>query len=374
MFLPFSWQNPVFIVAALLLGAAIGSFLNVAIYRLPRGLSVNEPKRSFCPVCKKGIPMYRNIPLFTWLAQAGKCAECKCRIPFRYFAVELLTALLFVLMWVSFSADPREALFYMLMVALLIVVVFVDIELMLIPLQVTWLGTALGVVAAVVVQHHLGVEGMVNGFKASVIGFFAGFGGLWAVVLLGKLAFGKKKIEFEGSVDWMLREPEDETDIEQDLCFVVDGEAHEWTDLFNRKSDRLIVTGSDFLIDGKRADGSEMVIRGESIELEGEKISIESLKSLSGRATKVTIPREAMGMGDVYLMGMLGACLGWQSVIFTIFAACIFSIVVAVFGKLGFGNRMPFGPSLAMGGFCWIFWGWDVWNWYFSLILLSGGA
>lgn len=373
MFQPFDWANPIFTVAAFLLGAAIGSFLNVAIYRMPRGLSVNKPKRSFCPVCNKDIPIYRNIPLFTWLAQAGKCAECKCRIPFRYFAVELLTALLFVLMWVSFSADPREALFYMLLMAALVVIVFVDAELMLIPLQVTWFGTGLGVLAAVVVQHHLGVVGWKDGLVASAVGFAAGFGGLWAVVLLGKLAFGKKNISFDGSVDWMLREPEDENDIEQELCFVIDGEAHGWSDLFYRESDRLIIAGSDFCVDGETVAGDAMTIRGESIELGEKIIEIEDLKSLSGKATKVTIPREAMGMGDVYLMGMLGACLGWQSVIFTVFTACIFSIVFAIFGKLGFGSRMPFGPSLALGGFCWIFWGWDVWGWYFSLVMNPGG-
>lgn len=318
--------------------------------------------------------MYRNIPLFTWLAQRGKCAECKCSIPFRYFAVELLTALLFVIMWVSFSNDPREAVFYMLLMAVLVVIVFVDIELMLIPLQVTWLGTALGLIAAVVVQHHLGVHGWKDGLIASVVGFAAGFGGLWAVVLLGKLAFGKKKIEFEGAVDWMLREPEDDTDIEQELCFVIDGEDHSWSDLFYRESDKLIIMGSDFRIDGKKVSGEEMIIKGETIELGGETKNIEDLKSLSGKASKVSIPREAMGMGDVYLVGMLGACLGWQSVIIIIFGACIFSLIFALFGKLGFGNRMPFGPSLAMGGVFWIFWGWNVWNWYFSLVLNTGGV
>src|SRR6188472_2921236 len=75
-----------------LVGAGIGSFLNVVIYRLPLGMSVNKPRRSFCPICKKQIPWYRNLPLITWLAQRGKCAECGCKIPFRYFFVELLTA------------------------------------------------------------------------------------------------------------------------------------------------------------------------------------------------------------------------------------------------------------------------------------------
>lgn len=365
------WQHPLFIVSAFILGACVGSFLNVAIYRLPRALSVNHPKRSFCPVCNKDIPWYRNIPLLTWLVQRGKCAECGCRIPFRYFAVELLTACVFLLMWRYYPESPELALFYMAMMALLIVVVFVDAELMVIPLSVTWVGTGLGVVGGVFLQNHLRVEGWVQGLTASAIGFAAGFGSLWLVVILGKMAFGKKNMEFEDSVNWMLREPEDENDDQQELSFVIDGEAYGWSDLFYRESDHLVIEGSGFCVDGLKIKAKELVIKGDRIELKGKTVMIEKLKSLSGKARKVVIPREAMGMGDVYLMGMLGACLGWQSVIFTVFAACLFSIFLAILGRMGFGQRLPFGPSLAFGAVCWIFWGWQAWDWYFSLMVVT---
>lgn len=365
------WQHPLFVFTAFLLGACVGSFLNVAIYRLPRGLSVNHPKRSFCPICNKDIPGYRNIPLVTWLLQRGKCAECGCRIPFRYFAVELLTACVFVFMWCAFPATPLFALFYMFLMALLIVVVFVDAELMVIPLSVTWLGTALGVLGGAVLQDHLRVVGWVDGLVASVIGFGAGFGGLWLVVILGKIAFGKKNMAFSESVKWELREPEDENDETQELSFVIDGESYGWSELFYRDSDKLIIEGSGFRVDGKKIDSTELVIKGDRIEVNGKMAMIEDLKSLSGNARKVIIPREAMGMGDVYLMGMLGACLGWQSVIFTVFVACLFSIVLAIMGRMGFGQRLPFGPSLAFGAVCWIFWGWLTWDWYFSLMTLA---
>ena len=365
------WQHPLFIVSSFLLGACVGSFLNVAIYRLPRGLSVNHPKRSFCPICNKDIPWYRNIPLLTWLWQRGKCAECGCRIPFRYFAVELLTACVFVLMWVAFPVTPLLALFYMILMALLIVVVFVDAELMVIPLSVTWFGTELGVLGGALLQDHLRVVGWVDGLVASALGFGAGFGGLWLVVILGKMAFGKKNMEFSNSVQWALREPEDENDETQELSFVIDGEVYGWSELFYRDSDKLLIEGSGFLVDGKKIDSKELVIKGDRIEVNGKMAMIEDLKSLSGNARKVIIPREAMGMGDVYLMGMLGACLGWQSVIFTVFVACLFSIVLAIMGRMGFGQRLPFGPSLAFGAVCWIFWGWLTWDWYFALMTLA---
>jgi leader peptidase (prepilin peptidase)/N-methyltransferase len=268
-------------------------------------------------------------------------------------------------MWMAFPQSPGLALFYMFLMALLVVVVFVDAELMVIPLQVTWLGTALGVVAAVLIQHHLRAEGWVGGLIASAKGFVVGFGGLWAVVLLGKLMFGKKKVEFDQVVSWKLREPENDED---ELSFVLDGEDNPWSDLFYRESDHLIIEGKDFIVDGKKSKARQVTIRADRVEIGGKTIAIEKLKSLGGRAQRVVIPREAMGMGDVYLMGMLGACLGWQSVLFTIFAACLFSIFLAILGRMGFGQRLPFGPSLAFGGVCWIFWGWQVWDWYFSLI------
>ena len=81
---------------AIVLGAAVGSFLNVCIYRWPVDLSINKPRRSFCPNCKQPIPWHQNLPLISWLFLRGRCANCGAKIAFRYFAVELVTALLFL--------------------------------------------------------------------------------------------------------------------------------------------------------------------------------------------------------------------------------------------------------------------------------------
>jgi leader peptidase (prepilin peptidase) / N-methyltransferase len=76
---------------AFILGAAVGSFLNVCIYRLPVDLSINRPRRSFCPACSKPIPWRQNLPLISWIVLKGRCASCGAKISFRYFAVELIT-------------------------------------------------------------------------------------------------------------------------------------------------------------------------------------------------------------------------------------------------------------------------------------------
>src|SRR5437773_3322706 len=129
---------------AFVLGAAIGSFLNVCIYRLPLGLSVNKPRRSFCPLCKKPILWRHNLPLISWLFLHAKCPNCGNKIAFRYFAVELLTALLFLAVWMAFPWPI--ALAYWILAALLIVATFIDFEHFIIPDEVTIGGAIAGVI------------------------------------------------------------------------------------------------------------------------------------------------------------------------------------------------------------------------------------
>ena len=82
-----------------LLGATVGSFLNVVIYRLPRGLSVMKPSRSFCPACRTPIKARHNIPIVSWLVLRGRCDACRAPIPMRYPLVEACCALIFVTIW-----------------------------------------------------------------------------------------------------------------------------------------------------------------------------------------------------------------------------------------------------------------------------------
>ena len=92
------------------------------------------------------------------------------------------------------------------------------------------------------------------------------------------------------------------------------------------------------------------------------------MKSFSGKADEVVIPREAMGAGDPPLLGMIGAFIGWQGVLFSLFASCVYALVAAVLGRIGFGRPLPFGPFLALGGLTWIFGGWKLWQWYFGTV------
>lgn len=357
------WLPPAFLT-----GACIGSFLNVVIHRMPRGIPVHTPKRSFCPECGKTIPARRNLPVISWLLLRGKCGDCGARIPSRYLWVELLTALLFAALWLVFP--PQAAVPLWIIAALLVAITFIDAEHLIIPTSLTWAGTITGLAACALwpqLPVMAGTAGTwTDGLKHGVIGWAAGFAGLWCVVQLGKLAFGRKSLSFDPPAHWCLREPECD---DQPLCFVINGEAIPWWDMFSRKSDRLLIDSTEIRVDGRSTGGGTMTIRELEIELpDGTVRQLAGLKSLDGMARSVVIPREAMGAGDIHLMGMIGAFCGFSGVLFSLFAASILAVIAAVIGRIGFGRQLPFGPFLAMGAGTWLFGGWKLWTWYLDLL------
>ncbi len=358
----------IWLIPAFLIGACIGSFLNVVIYRVPLGMSVNEPKRSFCPMCKKTIPMRRNLPLVSWLWLRGKCAECGEPIAFRYIGVEILTALLFAVVWWLFP--PQVVVCLWVMVAILVAVTFIDAEHLIIPTGLTWAGSVVGLIACMiypklpVLAENAG--DWLTGLKQGGVGWVSGFVGLWLVVELGKMAFGRKKLKFKSPVAWSLKEPANDND---PMYFVIDGEEIPWWDIFSRKSDRLLIDATDIRVDGESVGGGLLAIRELEIDLPGGNVcKLAEMKSLDGTATSTVIPREAMGKGDVHLLGMVGAFFGWSGVFFSLFGASVFAIIAAVIGRIGFGKQLPFGPFLAMGALAWAFGGWHLWEWYLNFL------
>jgi leader peptidase (prepilin peptidase)/N-methyltransferase len=127
---------------AFLLGLAVGSFLNVCVHRLPQGESIVRP-RSRCPSCKKPIAAYDNIPLLSFLFLKGRCRHCGAAISFLYPAVELMTGLTFVLVYLQFgfSASGLKAGF---LAAALLALIFIDLRDRLLPDAVTFPGMAVG--------------------------------------------------------------------------------------------------------------------------------------------------------------------------------------------------------------------------------------
>jgi len=117
------------------IGAVIGSFLNVVIYRLPRGEPIASPRsRSHCPRCGRTLTTLDLVPLFSWIALHGRCRSCGVRISARYFFVETLTGLLFVAAGWSQGFVPTPVLAHeLILIALFVPIFFIDYDLKIVP-------------------------------------------------------------------------------------------------------------------------------------------------------------------------------------------------------------------------------------------------
>jgi len=141
--------DPVIASAIFLFGLAFGSFLNVCIYRLPRGLSVVTP-RSACPECEQPIAFYDNLPVLSWLMLGGRCRHCKGKISPRYWLIELLTGLMFLACYWYFGLT-LSTLKYCTFSFLVLGLIFTDAETKLLPDKMTLSGIALGLIFSLLV-------------------------------------------------------------------------------------------------------------------------------------------------------------------------------------------------------------------------------
>ena len=295
------------------LGACIASFLNVVIWRAPRGESIVSPP-SHCPKCNSPIKWYQNIPILSWLALRGRCANCGASISPRYILVELLGGMLFLAAFFKYCplvavSQPSDVYLDYVMIVVLIVAwiwislmiagSFIDFDHQLLPDFTTVGGMVLGVVTNLVVtivnwivlpsvaddsgQYVvLGVVGLIRNVSYPIFwslgGLVFGFGLLWLVRWIGSKAF----------------------------------------------------------------------------------------------------KREAMGMGDVFLMGAVGALFGPVAVLVTLILSSVFGSIVGVAlillskTKLGGFTPIPYGPYICMGCLAWMFYGPQLVNLYLNLFRIQG--
>ena len=174
-----------------ILGTCIGSYLNVVIYRVPAEMSLIAPG-SHCPKCKKEIKWYQNIPLISWLVLRGKCANCACKIPVRYFLIELLTGILFLLVFakVIFYHEPIEILIvYFALTMLIVTTVFIDLKHQIIPDKTTYPAIIVGLVAAAVFPAIWKTSSHWNALSQSGMCFVASGGLLALFAIVGSKIF-----------------------------------------------------------------------------------------------------------------------------------------------------------------------------------------
>lgn len=196
----FPWFIP---AGVFIFGAIWGSFLNVVIHRLPEGRSIVSPPSSCA--CGEKIPFYLNIPLISWLFLRGKAACCDLRLSVRYWVVEALTALLFLLLWLAHT--PVVALVGMGFFALLIAATFIDLEHMIIPDALSIGGMFAGVLLALFVPELHGfssgsLHAHVASWIESLLGVFVGTSMVYWIATLGELIL-KKPAMGEGDMKFL---------------------------------------------------------------------------------------------------------------------------------------------------------------------------
>ncbi len=174
----------------LIFSLCVGSFLNVCIYRIPRQKSIVLPS-SLCPKCSKSIKWFDNIPLISYILLRGRCRFCKEKISVQYFIVELLTGVLFLLLYFKFGIKPKFFI-YSLLFAVFIVVSFIDIEWMLIPDFFSLFGIAFGLLVSFLYPPLMNSLSNLEAFLKSLGGALCGGLSLTCVAFFGWFVFRKE--------------------------------------------------------------------------------------------------------------------------------------------------------------------------------------
>ncbi len=180
-----------FVAVVAVFGLVIGSFLNVFIYRLHTGKSLND--RSHCLSCGETLRWYELFPVFSYLALRGRCRSCRSFIPYRYALVELLTSGLFVLAYLT-ASGPAHFVFLLAFLSVLVVVLVYDLYHMIIPDE---LSLTLGLIALAVSVHEAYVSDSLETLIYAVAGgaaAFVFFGSLWWLSDGRWIGFGDAKL------------------------------------------------------------------------------------------------------------------------------------------------------------------------------------
>ena len=359
---PFHFWSLVFFT----FGCIVGSFLNVCVHRMPRGLSVVSPP-SHCPHCGYSIPWYLNVPLVTWVYLRGKCANCHAPISSRYFLVELLTGLAFLGSWLMFGDQSAQsaalALAYCLVLAGFIVATFIDFEHFIIPDEITIGGMVVGFLCSLFVPALHGEKLAVRALEKSFFGIAAGGGLIYMILRLGKLLFGKQQLDL----------PPNTRVVFSETALVLPDKEIPYEDLFYRKTDVITLEAKTVELVDRCYKEARIRLSPAMLQIDGEEFNPEATPHLEVVTDKLSLPREAMGFGDVKFMAAIGAFLGWQATIFSLMVSSVIGALVGLclilLKKQEWSSRLPYGPYIALAATLWIFGGQRLFSWW-----LAGGA
>ncbi len=308
-------------------------------------------------------------------------------------------------MGASFLCGDRWSLLYWIFTALLIAGTFIDFDHFILPHEITIGGLFVGLLGSYWAPQIMQETEHGRGILISFVSACVALGVLWAVVELGKLAFGRvnhrpkppflarasKPVTWlfgklmgsewmDKPESWSVSQPDDELP----PVFQFGEKDYGWQDVFGRPSDRLLLKCKSLAINveatgwlqKRRLDMADVEIKSATMKVTTgvgtETFDLEHVKRIEGVATELTIPREAMGFGDVLLLAMIGSFLGWKAVLFVIVAASVLGTICAVvprpIGKTEWSALIPFGPYLSCSALVWLFYGQQILDWYLTRI------
>jgi len=374
------WIWFVFIFA---FGCCIGSFLNVVIYRMPRDKSLVTPPSS-CPSCGKHIRFYDNVPLFSWLLLGRKCRYCKVPISPRYFLIELLTAVVFLGLFILyFNTNLREELqpfpgrywlIYLLHIILLsafIAASAIDLEHWIIPLSICWLVTVVGLIGSAVGPYVIN-PGMIRAYSllpvaSATTGSLALGAAVGLAISWGLLASGLLKRSYETD------EHAEGNQVKQKDNAAKDDSAGSVEEIpeqqFNHRLEAFreiiflmpiivcslaaywIISSTVSIESQNNFPAQHPVVAGFLGSLWGYFIGCGIVWGVRIFGT-FAFGKEAMGLGDVHLMGAAGTVIGPILVVVAFFIAPFFGLAWAGF-QMFFKKirQIPYGPFLSLGIF-----------------------
>ena len=178
------------ILLTTILGASIGSFLNVVVYRLPAGLSLTQPP-SRCPKCMTRLRKRENVPIVGWLMLRGQCAHCGTDISMRYPIVEMITALLFLSIFLVFGFS-LQTLGYWTFISFLLALALIDMDTLTLDSRLMKSGLILGLAFQTTIAAALTgtLAGTIQGFVWAIAGAVLGLWGLDLLTWIGRFFFG----------------------------------------------------------------------------------------------------------------------------------------------------------------------------------------
>ncbi|MHC4791363.1 MAG: prepilin peptidase, partial [Planctomycetota bacterium] len=341
------------------------------IYRMPRNRSLITPP-SACPACGVQIRFYDNIPLISWFVLGRKCRYCKAPISPRYFVIELLTGLVFVSVFVLyFRSDLRAGvapflqggwfiyLVSIILLAGLIAVSAIDLELWVIPVAVCWLLTVLGLVSAMVgvyviepaaIQYYLLLPSASATTGSLSVGATVGLAISWLLLATGLIKRSYESEDMEDVQEPVPQPPGDEPGIDhrEEIC----------KEIFFLLPIFICSLAAYWIIKAVAPIQSfwqsflqHPVIAGLLGSLWGYFVGCGIVWFTRIFGT-LAFGKEAMGLGDVHLMGAAGAVIGASFVVVAFFIAPFFGLVWAGFQMFFKKTRqIPYGPFLSLGVF-----------------------